>query len=748
MSDPTSSQVDPGGPVTPARPLRPSRSPRGRVLVDALARRVVTAGGLVIILSILAILLVIAAQVVPLFRAPTATPAPTVAGLPPAPLLLGADEYLEVAHLASPSGVALHRLADGSVLPGGVTQAVAAVAGDARTFALGLADGRILPCSVDHDTTYLNESRQVSASLSIGEALVARTDGRPADLFAFVATEDGPLAVARIDSNRVAVLSVTESAGLIGGTTREEVRSELVLPAKGEISALALDHRGDFAFAGTAGGELHVINLVDKSAPTLLAFPMPATHGRPARITLLALLLGDRTLVVGDAQGRVSTWQLLQRGTDARLMPMRAFTSHAGAVTGFARSERNKGFATSDATGQVFLHYGTTGRTLLQLAAPGPVSALALTPKGDALLGISTAGTIARWTLHNPHPEITWSTLFGKVLYEGYEHPEYVWQSTGGTDDFEAKFSLTPLMFGTIKGTVFALLFAIPLALLGALYASQFMHPNLKQWVKPVVEIMAALPSVVLGFVAGLWLAPVMERHVPGLLIMPLVVGVAILVTLAGWKTLPVRLSRHVRPGWEMLLLVPVTLGGAWLALALGGSFEQLALGGDYRHWIQNTLNLTFDQRNSMVVGFAMGFAVVPIIFTIAEDSLSSVPHHLRAASLALGATPWQTAVRVILPTASPGIFSAVMIGLGRAVGETMIVLMATGNTPVMNWSIFNGFRALSANIAVELPEAPDGSTLFRVLFLAALLLYLLTFALNTVAELIRLRLREKYRVL
>jgi phosphate transport system permease protein len=661
---------------------------------------------------------------------------------------LGADEYLEVAHLASPSGVALHRLADGSVLPGGVTQAVAAVAGDARTFALGLADGRILPCSVDHDTTYLNESRQVSASLSIGEALVARTDGRPADLFAFVATEDGPLAVARIDSNRVAVLSVTESAGLIGGTTREEVRSELVLPAKGEISALALDHRGDFAFAGTAGGELHVINLVDKSAPTLLAFPMPATHGRPARITLLALLLGDRTLVVGDAQGRVSTWQLLQRGTDARLMPMRAFTSHAGAVTGFARSERNKGFATSDATGQVFLHYGTTGRTLLQLAAPGPVSALALTPKGDALLGISTAGTIARWTLHNPHPEITWSTLFGKVLYEGYEHPEYVWQSTGGTDDFEAKFSLTPLMFGTIKGTVFALLFAIPLALLGALYASQFMHPNLKQWVKPVVEIMAALPSVVLGFVAGLWLAPVMERHVPGLLIMPLVVGVAILVTLAGWKTLPVRLSRHVRPGWEMLLLVPVTLGGAWLALALGGSFEQLALGGDYRHWIQNTLNLTFDQRNSMVVGFAMGFAVVPIIFTIAEDSLSSVPHHLRAASLALGATPWQTAVRVILPTASPGIFSAVMIGLGRAVGETMIVLMATGNTPVMNWSIFNGFRALSANIAVELPEAPDGSTLFRVLFLAALLLYLLTFALNTVAELIRLRLREKYRVL
>ena len=143
-----------------------------------------------------------------------------------------------------------------------------------------------------------------------------------------------------------------------------------------------------------------------------------------------------------------------------------------------------------------------------------------------------------------------------------------------------------------------------------------------------------------------------------------------------------------------------------------------------------------------------MGFAVIPIIFTIAEDALSSVPSHLSAASLALGATRWQTAVRTVLPTASPGIFSAVMIGFGRAVGETMIVLMATGNTPVMEWSIFNGFRALSANIAVELPEAPFGSTHYRVLFLAAGLLFVMTFLLNTVAELIQLRLRRKYRYL
>ena len=136
----------------------------------------------------------------------------------------------------------------------------------------------------------------------------------------------------------------------------------------------------------------------------------------------------------------------------------------------------------------------------------------------------------------------------------------------------------------------------------------------------------------------------------------------------------------------------------------------------------------TYVQRNTLVVGFAMGFAVIPIMYTIAEDALTAVPEHLRAASLACGATPWQTAVKVIVPTALSGIFAAVMIGLGRAVGETMIVVMAAGNTPIIDWNIFNGLRALSANIAVELPEAVKDGTLYRMLFLAALTLFVMTF--------------------
>jgi phosphate transport system permease protein len=187
--------------------------------------------------------------------------------------------------------------------------------------------------------------------------------------------------------------------------------------------------------------------------------------------------------------------------------------------------------------------------------------------------------------------------------------------------------------------------------------------------------------------------------------------------------------------------------GGRWLAtLAAAAALAAVVagaltgLGLDARGGVVST----YVQRNTLVVGFAMGFAVIPIIYTIAEDALNSVPEHLRAASLACGATPWQTATRVILPTAMSGVFAAIMVGMGRAVGETMIVVMAAGNTPILEWNIFSGLRALSANIAVELPEAVKDGTLYRTLFLAALTLFVMTFVVNTAAEVVRQRFRKR----
>jgi phosphate transport system permease protein len=187
--------------------------------------------------------------------------------------------------------------------------------------------------------------------------------------------------------------------------------------------------------------------------------------------------------------------------------------------------------------------------------------------------------------------------------------------------------------------------------------------------------------------------------------------------------------------GAKLGVSLALTLALAWMLSALLS-----ALGFDPRGSYVDT----FVQRNALIVGFVMGFAIIPIIYTISEDALSGVPEHLRAASLGAGATQWQTAIRIILPTAMSGIFSALMVGFGRAVGETMIVLMAAGNTPVRDWNIFSGFRTLSANIAVEMPEAVKDSTHYRTLFLAALVLFALTFVVNTVAELVRLRVRKR----
>jgi phosphate transport system permease protein len=198
-----------------------------------------------------------------------------------------------------------------------------------------------------------------------------------------------------------------------------------------------------------------------------------------------------------------------------------------------------------------------------------------------------------------------------------------------------------------------------------------------------------------------------------------------------GWD----RQTRAWIDAGKFVAAVAVTLGLAWLlAEALTG------LGFDPRGGLVGQ----YEQKNALVVGFVMGFAVIPLIYTIADDALSTVPEHLRSASLGAGATPWQTAIRIIVPTAMSGLFSAVMIGLGRAVGETMIVLMATGGTPIMDWNMFNGFRTLSAMIASEAPEAVHGSSIYRTIFLAALTLFMLTFVLNTVAELVRLRFRRR----
>jgi phosphate transport system permease protein len=460
-------------------------------------------------------------------------------------------------------------------------------------------------------------------------------------------------------------------------------------------------------------------------------------------LTALEPLLGRYSLIAADDQQQITQWFVVRGEFGLTLEPVRQFQLD-GEATHLVPEPRRKGFAALDSGGQAHLLYTTSERVLTSHPVREASGPTAISPRSDLMLIAHPDGTIASYHLENEHPEISMSALWSKVWYEGYPDPVYSWQSSSADNDFEAKFSLTPLLFGTLKAAFYAMLFAVPIAIMGALYTAYFMAPVMRRIVKPGIEIMAALPTVILGFLAGLWLAPLIEANLSAVITIMLALPAAIVFLSLAWQWLPDKV-RQSMDGWYGLIVVPVIVLAVVSAFSLGPTLEDTFFGGDSRNWFLTVMGLDYDQRNALVIGLAMGLAVIPVIFSIAEDAIYGVPTHLINGSLALGATRWQTLIRVVILTASPGIFSAVMIGLGRAVGETMIVLMATGNTPVMDLNIFQGMRTFAANIAVELPEAEVDSSHYRILFLTAMVLFMITFVFNTVAEVVRQRLRSRY---
>jgi phosphate transport system permease protein len=715
--------------------------------LDRAAVAVITLGGIAVILAVIGILVFIGAEAVPLFRTASVTPEGSsrlstamTPGNADALRAVGIDEYRRYVYTVEPTGqVVFHRYESGEAaasfpLPGvdGVTVTSTSRSLLGGFVAAGLANGKVSLVQVRSLPKYEGDAL-VDVTTDVRERAVVDLDpgGRAIRQISYIESE-GVKYVAGIVSPSEIVAWWTDAED-------GQHRATLQVPGQEVVNHVRLGRNGAVV-AGTQTGAIY---------HWLLGDPPELTDvGRAeGAITALDFLIGGGSFVAGTADGHVSGWFRAPVGTGGAYGLVRAheFERQPAAVRAIAPSSRDRSFATVGDDGAVWLRHQTSERTLVQVPGTSALSAVLLTPKNDGVLTLHD-GNVDRFALVNAHPEVSWRTLFGKTWYEGYARPEYVWQSTGATDDFEPKLSLVPLIFGTFKGTFYALLFAIPIAVLGALYTSQFVHPNIRAKVKPTVEIMAALPSVVIGFLGGLFLAPAVERNLASVFAMFLTLPLMGTLGVFVWRLLPRPIALRIKTGTEVLLLLPLLLVGGWVAFQLGPPVENAFFGGDMRTWIYEVFGVTYDQRNSLVVGLAMGFAVIPIIFTVSEDAFSSVPANLGAASLALGASRWQTATRVVLPTASPGVFSAIMIGFGRAVGETMIVLMATGNTPILDWSIFNGMRTLSANIAVEVPEAPFGGTLYRVLFLSAALLFLLTFIVNTIAELVRQRLRDRYK--
>lgn len=740
-----------------------------RHLIDSSAKLMIAVGGVSVIVAILLIFFYLFYEVAPLFRSasvdelasyslPVDTSSP--------PLHLAIEEQSEVAMRLSASGEALFfRLSDGSELAriavqlpeGASITSFALAAEETGIFALGLDNGQVQVAEYTYSTSYSGADNQRTLTPAIeypfGEDALELINGGP--VRALAASVDGQrlLLAGAGPGNNLAMMRVSKQTSLFaafdlggGGASVEINRADLSLAAPG-VSSLLIDGDQLWLYAINTRGAMSMLDIQSAFRGQADSFTLVSalTEGN-ARLVEANLLLGGISLLVADDQGVVTQFFTIRDAAGVHFEKIREFTALPAGLVDITPEQRRKNFVVADEDGNVSIFNATAEREVFQeKLLSSAIRALAISPRGNALLAESDEGRFTVWDVHNEHPEVSVSALWQKVWYEGYSEPEYIWQSSSSANDFEPKYSLVPLSFGTLKAAFYAMLLAAPLAICGAIFTGYFMAPAMRRKVKPLIELMEALPTVVLGFLAGLWLAPFVENNLLGIFSVLVILPLSILLASFVWSQLPRSIRHAVPEGWEAGILIPVLLLFAYLSFKLATPLEVLFFEGDLRFWVTNDLGITYDQRNALVVGFAMGFAVIPTIFSIAEDAIFTVPRQLTYGSLALGATPWQSLYRVVLPTASPGIFSALMIGMGRAVGETMIVLMATGNTPIMDMNIFEGMRTLAANIAVEIPESEVDSTHYRILFLAALVLFMFTFIVNTVAEVVRQRLRSKY---
>jgi len=756
---------------------------RNTLLVDRAMNRTIRFGGAAVIVAVSGILLFVVLQILPLFRGARLTPALVfpATNLSNSPArLLGADEWMEAPFVVDDAGVfhfyhlsyaetngktypALDRLESvrPDVFPPGETPTAFAYDQERQEIALGGPGGRFAILELGYAADFSSEKRAVRQGLRTalrstlgkpGAALSAVAFGGDGDRKLAAAIQPGPSGPELYIRSFVKSRSLEGEAALLAGTEHELTTNLPSPPVR-----LLVKKQADGLLAILADGSVAYLAVDDEGA-TLRQIFTPFEDLPEKRVGNAEFIFGDVSVSFVSAAGEHRVFSLYARADRDNLRLFgrtKSFAALSGAAGWSAHGIRNKTLLLGEGR-KAALCYTTTESVRWRGELPVATLRGILGGKNDKALFLGADRNLHLYDLVDRHPEVSWTAFFGKVWYEGSAEPKYEWQSTGGTDDFEPKLSLVPLILGTLKGTFYALLFAVPLGLLAALYTSQFLSPGLKGYVKPVMELSASLPSVVLGFIAALILAPLVENRVPSILLILIFTPAAAIVFGALWARQPARSRARIPAGWEFAAFAPVFLAAVAAAWLLGPPMERLlftvadpATGtrvADFKLWFTHATGLPFEQRNSLVVGFIMGFAVMPILFTIAEDALSNVPDSMRSGALALGASRWQTAIHVVLPTAAAGLFSAVMVAFGRAVGETMIVVMATGNTPVLDFNLFNGMRTLSANIAVELPEAPEGGTLYRTLFFGALVLFAMTFVLNTLAEILRQRLREKYK--
>lgn len=730
-----------------------------RAIKDLISRFGVSIGGVNVIIALALIFIFLFIEVLPMLKGSSVKPETRYEALSREGnlMFMDMDRYQEVGVSYYDNGkIIFFDIWDGNHiktmeidLPNGVT-ITSHGAGEPRTNikVVGLSDGTALVLEHNFDVVHSGGERIITPEILYPygqEPFIVDENKGPLTAVGIQRGSRGTAVAAATRDNRLLLVKFDARVSFMTGETVVEIQKFPLGTARGTIENILITANHFTMFATDSGGMIYFYDIT-RPGEYKLVQSLQAVPDRSVDITAAGFVLGTTSLIIGRSDGSISQYFPIRDEQNVyQLKRIRDFQPHQSAVTAITSEYYRKGFYTADSSGFLAGHYPASHRTVfMTMITDGPINAIALSPVQRLIFASEGNGNINLLHVDNPHPEASIKALWQQVWYEGRSKPDYIWQSSSATDDFEPKFSQVPLTLGTIKAAFYAMLLAMPLAIMGAIYTAYFMTSRMRKVVKPSIEIMEALPTVILGFLAGLWLAPFVENHLPAIFSIIIFMPLTILVFAFLWSKIPARIRKKITSGWEAAFLIPVVILMGWFCIFMSPYIELWFFNGSARQWLTD-VGITYDQRNALVVGLAMGFAVIPTIFSIAEDAIFSVPKHLTEGSLALGATRWQTVSNVVLLTASPGIFSAVMIGFGRAVGETMIVLMATGNSPVLNFNIFEGMRTLSANIAVELTETAVGGTHYRILFLSALVLFILTFILNTAAEIVRQRLRKKY---
>jgi len=738
-----------------------SKSGNYRKVKNSLAKWVITLGGISVLFTLVLIFMYLLYVIKPIFESAKVEAHAQFAITEPQKVLsTGVDELQEVAYSITQQGtINFYQLVDSSRYKAGAKIHSQQLVADGEKLVQLVNVGQEKKLLLDSAGNVQLIAPNFTSNFDSGERVIIPSVRYPLGE-AFLPVEENNVALKKLsfamDDEKAIFVGFTQDNRLIKTSfiAEDDFSYDTEFEAEYEEIDYSAKHVDDILVTPDLAmvfireaDQVAVYSLDEESELKATIIPQLAQNkSSPNHITSMALLSGGSSILLGDDNGQVNQWFEVASKEGREFKNIRQFkVSDKEPITAIYTEQFRKSFYTETPSGEMGMFYTTSEADLWRgQLHQGNAQAFAIAPRADGLV-IFSEQELSIFSVENEHPEVTWQALWQEVWYEGYPEPEFIWQSTSGSDDFEAKFSLVPISFGTIKAAMYAMMFAVPIALTAAIYTAYFMTPGLRRKVKPTIELMEALPTVILGFLAGLWLAPIIEIYLPAIFLLLIFIPTSVFITAFAWHKLPRAYKTLIPETWAPIILIPAILLAGISAFALSPVLELYAFGGDIRQFITNDLDISFDQRNALVVGIAMGFAVIPTIFSMAEDAIFSVPKHLTSGSLALGATQWQTLVKVVLLTASPGIFSAVMMGLGRAVGETMIVLMATGNTPILDWSIFQGMRTLAANIAVEMPESEVGSSHYRILFLAAFVLFVFTFVFNTLAEFIRQRLREKY---